>query len=136
MEPNKPQSVEIEEAIQQVEAAKSFTAKKDLIEHFGADRYREKPDGGWSIHLKTWKEIHEFDEMDRPRARLETEQAHKAYARIPVVTLLANTGRRWEVPEAIAEQLCNSEMGRALEVRQVPKSRRGALYSADGTRIR
>lgn len=128
-------------AVKQVEAAKSFTAKTDLVEHFGEDRVTETaPDEHgrtqYTIDLKTWREVQEFDEMDQPRARLETAAAQAAFAKIPVVLLRSDAGREWEVPEAIAKTLCDSEMGKALGVREVVRRRTFATYEVSGGRVR
>lgn len=139
MEPEKLEtSPEIKDAIQQVEAAQSFTAKRDLVEHFGEDRLKQPvADGPYEIHLRTARELAEFDEMDRPRARLETRQANEAFARVPVVLLRASNGKTWEVPELVADELCKSPMGVALGVRIVPRlHKKHGLYAVgpDGVR--
>lgn len=126
-------SPEIDDAVEQVEAAKSFTAKPDLVRHFGEERLHERPGGGWDIHLRTWREVQEFDEMDRPRARLETEQARRAFAKVPCVLLRASNGKTWEVPEVLSKNLCESPMGIALGVREVPRTRKVRLYARDAT---
>jgi hypothetical protein len=130
-------SPEVKDAIAQVEAASSFTPKKELVSHFGEERLETKPDGTWNIHLKTPKELAEFDEMDRPRARLETRQAQEAFARVPVVLLRASNGKTWEVPELVADELCQSPMGIALGVRIVPRLRKKhGLYAVGPNGVR
>lgn len=119
------ESPEIEAAAKQVEAAKSFTPKADLVRHFGEESLTETaPDEfgrtSWQIKLTDPKKLQEFDEMDRPRARLETQAAREAFARVEMVRLRSDAGRVWEVPEAIADDLLRSPLARALGVKKIP----------------
>jgi len=125
---------EIEQAIKQVEAAKSNTAFPVLVEHFGEDRVTRTETGGYDIELKSGRELQEFDEMDRPRKRLETEAARSYYATLPTVLIRASSGWTKEVPEEMVQEICESPMGKALGVKQVPRTRRRALYRVTGGR--
>lgn len=96
-------SEELRAAEKLTEAAWANTSKAAVVERFGADRLQEFPDGGWQVRLDNWNEVDQFDEMDRPRQRLEVEQGFRAHARIPDVRLRDRDGREHLVAETVAE---------------------------------
>ena len=104
----------------QAEAAHSNTSREALEAQFGKGRIVDKPDGSWELKLNTIQESEAFAEMDRPRQRLESENAAMRNSLTPHVTLRNRDGRTATVPHYVADSIVDDAEKSGVQVHEKP----------------